>query len=219
MANLPGQEEDFDYNYGVPGNVINIARANNPNYFFEIRCPSAGFHLIADMPENINFTVSNAWEPRFSAGLGEINGIGDLGIRIIGENILVDEFARLMWMNTTPIEIPITLLFDAHEDAYRDVYMPMKRLEALAMPDLKGGLLFAPGPSARNPERGKISITLGRSWYFESVVIVSISTAYDVRMSPAGYPISGQAEITFSTAKIMSRQEWSLTQPGRNNNG
>ena len=26
-------------------------------------------------------------------------------------------------------------------------------------------------------------------------------------------------EITFSTAKIMSRQEWSLTQPGRNNNG
>lgn len=214
MANPP---DGLDYNYGIPGNVINVARARNPNYFFEIRCPTAGFHLIADMPENINFTVSNSWEPRFAAGLGEIAGALDMSIRIIGENILIDEFAKLMWMNTTPIEIPITLLFDAHTDAYEDVYRPMKMLEALAMPDLKGGLLTAPGPSAINPERNKTSITLGRSWYFESVVIVSVSTAYDVRMSPSGFPISGQAEITFSTAKIMSRQEWALTEPGRNN--
>lgn len=212
MATIPVDNSNFDYNYGVPTYTKNVARGKNPNYMISIQSTS-GIQFIADVSEQLMISISNTWEPRFAAGLADHFGMGATGV--IGENILVEEFGRLMWMNTTPIEIPITLYFDAHEDAYSDVKLPMLMLEALFLPTKVGPFLMAPGPSPMYENRNKISIAIGRAWFFESVVGVSVSNTYDMRLDPRGYPISGQSEIVFSTDRIMSKQAWLGTQPAR----
>ena len=208
MATIPVDNADFDYNYGVPTYTKNVARGKNPNYMVSIQSTS-GIQLIADVSEQVMISISNTWEPRFAAGLADYFGMNVTGV--IGENILYQEFGRLMWMSTTPIEIPITLYFDAYEDAYEDVKKPMLMLETLFLPTKVGGWLMAPGPSPLYPNRNKITMTIGRSWYFDSIVGVSVSNTYDLRLDARGYPISGQSEIVFSTDRIMSKQEWLQT--------
>lgn len=196
---------------GNSNTAMGRPRGKNPNYMVRIDS-STGFTIAADLPETTNFTISNSWEPRFGAGLNEIaGGLGLLG-SLAGENVMVQEFSQLMWMNTTPIEIPLTLMFDAQESAYYDVYLPMNALELLALPDVRGIFLTAPGPSVANPDRNKIQLHLGRAWYFPSVVITSVSSTYDSRMDANGYPISGQTEITFSTNMVYGKQDWRATQ-------
>lgn len=194
-------------NYGIPTYERNVSRGRNPNYFVNIRS-TAGLSVTADMPEQFNLAISNSWEPRFSAGLNELAGGLDTMTRLIGENIMIEEFSRMMWMNTSPIEIPITLLFDTERNAFEDVYKPMKSLETLWLPDRQGAFLTAPGPSVANPNRNKTSVFIGRAWFFPSVVPVSISTSYDMRLDSSGFPISGQAEITFSTDKVLAKADW-----------
>lgn len=193
----------------VERRTFHVARGKNPNYFVRIESTS-GLSLIADMSEAVNFTISNSWEPRFGAGLNEYTG--DTGPRLAGENVMIQEFSRLMWMNTTPIEIPLTIMFDQQTDAYKDVYLPMNALELLALPDNRGIFLTAPGPSFANPNANKTSLHLGRSWYFPSVVIMSVSSQYDTRLDARGFPISGQTEVTFSTDMVYGKADWLATQ-------
>lgn len=196
---------------GSPEVTVNGRRGKNPNYMCRIDS-TAGISITADMPEQMIYTISNTWEPRFSAGLNEIIGAFDFGARLIGENILVQEFTQLMWMNTTPIEIPLTLMFDAQKSALEDVVKPMQALELLALPDLQGSFLTAPGPSVVNPNRNKTTIFVGRAWYFESVVITSVANSYDIRLDHSGYPIAGQSEVSFSTTKVYGRSDWLAAQ-------
>lgn len=186
---------------------VNVARGKNPNYWIQIQS-TAGITIIADMPEQLALTISNSWEPRFSAGLNELVGTFDYIARIVGENIMWQELSRMMWMNTTPIEIPFSLTFDARNSAFDDVFKPMRALELLGLPDLQGPFLTAPGPSARNPNRNRISLFVGRMWYFPSVLITSVTTTYDPHLAADGYPISGQADVTFSTDMVLSKQDW-----------
>lgn len=198
-------------NLGMPAYIAQVSRGNNPNYMVRIDS-TAGISITADMPENVAFAISSSWEPRFGAGLNELNGMLDTALRVVGENVMIQEFSRLMWMNTTPVEIPLTLMFDTDTDAYEDVFKPMNALELLCLPDVHGALLTAPGPSVTNPDRNKISIFIGRVWFFPSVVVTSVSSAYDSRMDARGYPISGQTDITFSTTQVMSKTDWTATQ-------
>jgi len=164
---------------------------------------------MADMPEQMMIAISNSWEPRFGSGINEIAGALDIGTRVAGENIMVQPFSQLMWMNTTPIELPLTMMFDAEDDAYSDVFKPMNALELLALPDVQGSLLTAPGPSVANPNRNKISIFVGRMYHFPSVVLTSISSQYDTqRLDASGYPLAGQVDITFSTDKVYGKSDW-----------
>lgn len=206
MAEIPNYQSAPQYS-------ANVARGKNVNYLVQIQS-TAGISLVADMPESMNITISNSWEPRFSAGLNEMNGSIDMGTRLIGENIMVQEFSRMMWMNTTPIELPLTLTFDARKSAFYDVFQPMRALELLALPDLQGPFLTAPGPSARNPNRNRTQIFVGRMWYFPSVLVTSVTSSYDSRMSADGYPISGQTEITFSTDMVYAKADWARVTGG-----
>lgn len=206
MAEIPNYQPGAIYS-------ANVARGKNVNYLAQIQS-TAGISLVADLPESLNVTISNSWEPRFAAGLNEMVGAFDFMSRLIGENIMVQELSRMMWMNTTPIELPLTLTFDARNSAFEDVFKPMRALELLALPDLHGPLLTAPGPSAKNPNRNRISIFIGRMWYFPSVVITSVSSAYDTKMAADGYPISGQTEITFSTDMVYSKADWAAVTGG-----
>ena len=192
---------------------FNAARGKNPNYWIHIQS-TAGISLTADMPEALAYTISNSWEPRFSAGLNEIVGAFDWMARIIGENVMVQELSRMMWMNTTPIEIPLSLSFDAKDSAFEDVFKPMRALELLALPDLNGPFLTAPGPSAQNPNRNRCSLFIGRMWYFPSVIVTSVTSTYDPKLTKDGYPISGQTEITFSTDMVLSKRDWAAMSSG-----
>lgn len=195
--------------------TFNVSRGKNSNYFARIDS-TAGLSITADISEATNFAITNSWEPRFGAGLNEyLPGLAGDGLRLGGENVMIQEFSRLMWMATSPIEIPMTIMFDAQEDAYSDVYLPMNALELLALPDVSGAFLTAPGPSWHNKTKNQISLFLGRSWYFPSVVVMSVSSQYDNKFDANGFPISGQTEITFSTDMVYGKENWRATQRRR----
>lgn len=190
---------------------VNAARGKNPNYLVQIRNQSAGISVVLDMPESLSMTISNSWEPRFSAGLNDLNGFLDTSMKLIGENVLLQELSLLAWMNATPIEIPFSFTFDAVKDAYEDVFLPMTALELLALPDNQGVFLTAPGPSRLAPDRNKIEIWIGRSYYLPSVVITSVASNPDMLFNKDGYPISGQVDMSVSTTMIYGKTDWLAT--------
>lgn len=185
----------------------NVAKSKNPNYLVRIESTS-GASIIADMPEQFALSFASTYEPRFPASVGGFAGPIDTASRLAGESILVQEFTSQMWMDTAPIEVPLELLFDAQTSAYKDVYQPMKMLEALSLPDVNGALLTSPAPSFANKNRNRISLFIGRAWYFESVILTAVNSTYDMRLGADGYPIAGQMSLTFSTGKVFGKQDW-----------
>lgn len=182
---------------------VHAARGTNPNYWGRI-ISTSGFSLTFDIPEEMVISITNTFEQRFPSDLTDVSrGAAQL----MGGNVILQEFTQLMWMNTTPIEIPVTILFDAKTDAFNDVFRPMKILEVLALPIKQGNLLFPPSPTAINPGN-KISLIIGNVWHFESVILNTVSSSYDMRLTAQGYPISGQVEVTFTTDRTLGRQDW-----------
>jgi hypothetical protein len=200
----------LDKNMAFNVYVKNAAKSKNPNYLVRIESTS-GLSLVVDMPEQFALSFASTFEPRFPAAASNYAPGLDTLSRLAGESILVQEFTSQMWMDTAPIEVPVELLFDAQNSAYEDVYVPMKTLEALSLPDVYGSLLTSPAPSYANPNRNRISLFIGRAWYFPSVLLTSVNSTYDMRLDADGYPISGNMSCVFSTGKVFGKQDWFAT--------
>lgn len=183
-------------------NTMRVAKSINPAYTVRIFDQASGLDIIADLPEQISLSFQSEFQNRLpSSGTAELGAPGTAATAA-DMNYQLRYAADQIWVSTSPIEIPLTILFDAERDAEEEVWVPTTRLEAMALPvDVGYGSVGAPS------DGGKTSIMIGQSLIIPNCIITSAHTQYDSRLSKSGYPIAAQTEITAMTRSIISRQE------------
>jgi len=182
----------------------NIAKGKNPAYLVAISCPTEGLEVICDLPEQIVMAMQSDWEARMPPGLESLrdNAI----VNTIGVAPMSQEWStRQMWVNSSPQEFSLTLLFDANSDAYKDVFLPAMSLYRLTAPVAYGDLLLPPGPSRIDKKKNAVTIAIGKMIRIEDAILVSAQPSFDTRLDIQGYPIACEIELTIRTAVVYSR--------------
>jgi hypothetical protein len=194
--------------------LLNGAKATNPNYICQISCNGHGIDILADLPETTNLGVQSDWEsplPTTLAGLLDnvTGGAASAIASSIGANPQSQALSYQMWMGTTPLEIPLTLLFDANSSGLEDVYRPITALMQMVLPvNGAGGLLYPPGPKGGltgafgGREGYGVTVRIGRMMIFEDCIISAASETLDTKLDKDGFPISGEVECTFRTSLV-----------------
>lgn len=186
----------------------------------EHRNESPLIQIYAVMQDATNLSVESAWET-FPALEGALSEMANIAAQALVHRSLVSRFSsRRYWKGTEPIQIKLTMRFEAIQDAFRDVIEPTLQLQQLALPT-KAGLdwggaepLNPPGPSpfklpnmSSPMDRGEeITIKIGRFLLFSSVIVKSASVSYDTRVDINGSPISAVADMTFQTYSIFTKE-------------
>ena len=174
---------------------------NNPNYVVTIK--REGVEIKAGLPESFSFGVNANYEPRLPNSITDIAGqkFGAATI-FLPVNKVLQEFSHQAWQSSSPVELNLPLLFDAKSDARVDVLEPIKKLMMMALPSKRSAdslLLDPPGPTLLDPNRGRISLGIGKFIYIHSVLLVDVNPTWDTRMNKAGVPISASCDVTFRT--------------------
>jgi hypothetical protein len=186
---------------------INVSKQKNPNYTIRVRDTGSGFDLTADISEQTNISIAAEYVNRTVSSTTEIGGpLGGVA-NFANFNALSPYGTNQIWTGSSPVEFPITILFDAYKDAYKEVWEPMSLLETLVMP-VGYSFAFDQIKTMTSPAgNGDISIHIGKM-FIPKVVVVSVSSTYDNRLSKEGYPISGQAEVSFRTYSVVDKNQW-----------
>lgn len=205
--------------------LFKCARGVNTDYYVHISCAGMGAELIADMPEENSTQVGSEWENMLPSSLGDFaGGVGQAianGVRAVTGTSAKAQFATTQtWVNSSPVEIPLSLSFVAVDDAYEDVVAPIRFLEKLTMPTAAGGILYAPGPapSATNfvssmfgyDQSNEVSVVIGKLVRLTSAIVISASSTFSSRLSNAGYPIQGRCDLQIRSSQVLSRDEWAI---------
>lgn len=194
-----------DYSIGIPQESFITAKNRNPFYNMHIKCPGLGVEWVCDMPEQITSATAGDYESLMAgaANIGGGSSIAD-GARFAAGTSVVSQFLTgQTWVGTAPMELPFKLLFDAERNAFEEVYKPLRCLEAIALPSYYGGFLYAP-----SNEKNTVSLTVGNFFTIPKVILVSVNVTFDTRLDATGYPIAGEADVTFRTIKAYSREDW-----------
>lgn len=203
-------------NHGGGLRKFECVKGKNQDYWVHISAPGRGFEIIADIPEELTTAVGSEWEARLPSSIGDLPVIGGLltgAGKLVGTNAVIQGLTKQVWVNSSPVEIPITLSFDMYKDALEDVYRPMRALEMLVMPNLgPGGLLYAPGPTgfASDFFGGSLAcnLSIGKMLTIPNVIPVNVSSTFSSRLDARGYPIAGRSDITFRTDRTYTADEW-----------
>lgn len=190
-----------------------ITGGSNPNYKVHLMCAARSLDITADMPEQVAVAIASEWENRFgtSTALGAAGMLpgGDTAIRATGGNFMVQELTRQIWVSSSPVEFPLTLIFDAEESAYNDVYKPVTKLMELNLPIKQGAILIPPGPRLNNMEYAVV-LRIGRMYFIPDGILVSVNGTFDTRLDEDGFPIAGQVDLTVRTSLVYSNVEWGV---------
>lgn len=189
---------------GMQGGTFDVAKNKNPDYNVHIKCAAAGFEIIADLPEQTNFSVVSDYEAVL-AGIGDSsNNAANLASYMVGTSVNAAFQSTQIWKASSPIDLMLTILFDATSNAHMEVYRPMRLLEALVLPKSlgAGGIVVAPNQNMPT------TLTIGRQLTLPEVLMISVNNTFDTRLDKDGFPISGQSEVNFRTVKAYSREEW-----------
>ena len=185
------------------------SKGKNPNYRVQISCPGHDIIIVTDMPEQVGFGVSSDWESLLPYKLSDILGQGIVALASqaapkIGLQAQSQDLSFQSWLGTSPIELPLKLEFNAQKSAVDDVYLPISLLASLAMPiNGRGNTLWAPGPAqGGNGNDYSVHVRLGRMMAWVDCIITSANPSFDIRLADDGYPISGEIDLTFRTAKV-----------------
>lgn len=187
-------------------NTYAVAKSSNPNYWVTVSCPDKGIEIVADIPEQFAVSLASEWENRFgtSTGLADAPVVGRAITGGAQTNAVSRSLTKQIWMNSSPFEFPLQILFDADIDAKREVYDPMVRLEAMVLPIGRGEFLTAPGG-----EHGSaVTLRIGKMFSITNCIITAVNNTYDTKLDANGIPISGQSEITVRTDELFSAQDW-----------
>lgn len=192
--------------------LFDVSKTTNPDYKIHLSCPGHNLEIVTDMPEELTIGVTSEWESRLPFTLSSIleTALGNIGeslVKIWGENRILQEYSYQMWMGTSPIEIPLTFLFDAVTDAERDVYRPVQGLMGLVLPVNDGTILKPPGP-IRGGDNYGVTIRIGRMMMFQDCIMQSANQTLDTRLDAKGFPIAAQVECTFQTNIVYGHQDW-----------
>ena len=189
----------------IAGAKIHTAKSKNQNDWVIIQC--AGIEIVADMPEEVTTAVGSEWESRLPSALP---GVADIAAKtFLGSSPQIAAATQQVWVNSSPVEIPISLAFDAVTDAFEEVVKPARILESLAMPRYANGFLFAPGPSiAGSGEDYGCELRIGRQFNQRGMILTSAQVSMSSRLEERGYPIAARVDCTFRTPRVMTNEEW-----------
>lgn len=209
-------------NVGAMSKQYLSALTQNPDYLVHIKCAGMGLEIVADMPEEVTTAVGSEWEAILPSAVGDYSDLVGKVAKVSGNNAVASALTKQVWVNSSPIEFPISLLFKATSDPKNEVVDPMRVLEMLAMPatyggilsgaaNAVGGLLVSPGPNRGKVAGGDLSLELivGKQLHFDSCIIVNVSSTFSSRLHN-GYPIAGRSDITFRSDHVLSREEWAI---------
>lgn len=186
------------------------ARSTNTNYHVQIACAGMGIELIADMPEEVTTQVGSEWEAMLPSAIADVARIFESGGKVIaGTGAVIQTNTQQIWVNSSPIEIPLTLTFEAETSGFQDVVKPIRFLEKLTMPTIAfgGTTLLSPGPN-RTGGGMEVRVVIGKLLRLESAILVSAAGSFSSRMAADGYPISGRCDLTIRTDRVLSREQW-----------
>ena len=144
-----------------------VAISTRPNYL--IRISNKNWQVLAVSQQDLNMTVDSTWATidyleKVSQGqqLGLLDAAGQIMAGVSLESAIT---SRRIWKGTTPVEIDITLKFEAIHDEIVEVLMPTVALMQMALPTVMGTsknklvkaiqdkfrLLSPPGPNVGDP--------------------------------------------------------------------
>ena len=212
MALDPATGTDVSTSATTTSGSSNTAHGTNNNYLVRVQCPTKGIDVIADLPEELAVNAASEWENRLAtSSVSAIPG-GGIAAAVAGSDAIIQINTEQMWKSTSPMEIPLSLLFNHKENARLDVFEPMVKLETLVLPTLAGGgFLVTPGPLPGKAAAGTghpVNVFIGRQLLLMNCIIISVANSFSNRLSKDGYPIAGQSEITIRTNKVLSAEEW-----------
>lgn len=93
--------------------------------------------VIAPLQEAISLRVESRWEPFIPADLlSRANIIVQAGTGLFGErrSLVTRATSRRIWQGSTPVTMSLRLKFEAIKDAYREVVLPGRMLQSMALP-------------------------------------------------------------------------------------
>lgn len=216
--------------------TIDCTKTTNPAYWVLIKSNANGrpFEVLLDMPEQISTSASSEWESRLPYNLFQnllselpLGGLISQGAYAAGLNNIYQDLSYQMWTDSSPIEINMSLLLDAEDNAYKDVWVPLMILSGAVLPIggdanntgsgggllgmLDRNLLRPPGPLNGDPNsEGAVHLHIGKQMYFLDCIMTTGTPQWDSRLASDGYPIAGQLDVTFRTSKIYGRNDWMI---------
>lgn len=207
------------------------------NINYQVKLSTGSSHnnrltIKARIPEQITLSVQSHWEaalgsavegiqglPGISTGFGIARTAGYLGAQMFMAQTIQS------WSGTDPLSFTIPMIFDAHTDAYQDVWLPVHKLAQMCSPGLIDGnwRLVPPGPNgireAFGGEGGRtegsnwdqlggenIQLEIGRHLKLPSVILISADPVFDSKFTEEGYPISAEVNLTIQTPFVPTKQ-------------
>lgn len=198
---------------GAITNKFHSAKSTSPFYWIKVTIPDLGLEVIADMPEELQSAVGSEWEGLLPASLADAGAIGASANKIsqilTGSGYVYQDNTKQTWVNSSPLEFSISLQFDADEDAFREVYAPIRILEMAALPSKNsGGFLFAPGANGLFGTGSVTRLEVGTLFTLDSCILIAAQGSMSARLDEKGYPISGRCDLTIRTDRVLSREDW-----------
>jgi hypothetical protein len=197
----------------------------NPNYLVQIKKNiGAGWdEVIASCPEEVSLQVASEYEARYANMLAEkLGAAGQLGTDIFGAGAFHQALTSQLWVNSSPLELQLTIIFDAETDAATEVMEQTKKLMSWVMPSRTTDVTIeSPGPTLSDPDKNRIILHIGRTLTFNSVVIPSVNVNYVGAADANGNYIAASADVTFRTFLTPHREEFLtyFNQGGMGNEG
>jgi hypothetical protein len=174
------------------------------------------------LQEKIDMSTQSDWAPLTAASVvtsfaSEIAALG-------GRTLVNRWISRRIWRGTSPIEFTLNLRFEAENDAMREVLMPCKELQRMALPFtgdkiLGEFFLSPPGPSpiqwgAKADDvalgtsgRGEIiDVKIGNLLYIRRCVVKRINVSYFPRFEVGGNPLGAVVSVNFETFEISTKE-------------
>jgi len=188
--------------------------------------------VTAMLQDNFSMAVEGDWValPQVTDALGKLGEFvqkyGEQVAQTVGYSGKTLFNTRRMWNGSTPIEIPLTLKFEAIRDPYNEVYMACKALQKMALPGIlsktaSAGIgLIPPGPSpvyGNSTSQGdKIRIMIGQFLIFDLVVIKRVNVEFSARMTEQGLPLGAKVDLMFQTYEIQTKTSLDKIYSGSN---
>ena len=110
--------------------------------------------------------------------------------RASGAKLATQLMSAQVWQGSAPIDMVLPLTILTRRDVITDVIERLKSLIKLSVPREMGGLLYSPGPKVSLGAGGgvgfgaitqQISVIIGRTLYFPSVVVTAVNPVFDVK--------------------------------------
>jgi len=184
----------------------------NPNYLVMIKNHSPQLSpnentVIAYLPEQFELRLQSDWEPALANMIENVaGGAQALGRSVAGQQLYDKLLTAQIWRNSDPLDLNLTLLFDAQVDAKRDVTDPIRRLVEWSMPrrDPNSPTIHAPGPTvyqyvSGNSSQNRMSVRIGRMLYLDSVIIPSVDITWYAAPDKPGQFIAADVNIALRT--------------------